>query len=400
MAERTRRGPVAAWWRRRRDPSGRATRNREARQFWARLPGLSFVILLGAVACLFSTFGFLVDVRLLGRQSGAELTVTVALSAVVAILYAWVALRRPKWLPAAVAFHLALTFVVRRAFPDVAAAPDPAALERRLEIDAAGSIVGIVFGYVLFIMFVAREGGRYFRAHEEIRLAREIHGLLVPTVAQRVGTDEFYGLSYPSGEVGGDLVDVVASPGGGWLAYVADVSGHGVQAGVLMGLVKSAARMRLAGATTLTGLLDALNVVLPPLKQPQMFVTVAALQRTGGGLRAALAGHLPILRVPAGGGPVEEIHVPQIPLGVLDGHRFTDTSVEAGPGDLFLVLTDGLTEVFDDRDEELGLDGVKRVLAEGAEAPLPNLAERLVSAARAHGTQLDDQTLLLLRLHA
>jgi serine phosphatase RsbU (regulator of sigma subunit) len=45
----------------------------------------------------------------------------------------------------------------------------------------------------------------------------------------------------PSGEVGGDLVDVFQTDRG-WIAYIADVSGHGVAPGVVMGMVKSAAR--------------------------------------------------------------------------------------------------------------------------------------------------------------
>jgi serine phosphatase RsbU (regulator of sigma subunit) len=49
----------------------------------------------------------------------------------------------------------------------------------------------------------------------------------------------------PSSEVGGDLIDVAGSEEN-WVAYLADVSGHGVAPGVVMGMVKSAARMLLS----------------------------------------------------------------------------------------------------------------------------------------------------------
>jgi serine phosphatase RsbU (regulator of sigma subunit) len=53
--------------------------------------------------------------------------------------------------------------------------------------------------------------------------------------------------SLPSGEVGGDLIDVFQN-NRGWIAYIADVSGHGVAPGVVMGMVKSAGRMQLSSA--------------------------------------------------------------------------------------------------------------------------------------------------------
>jgi len=65
---------------------------------------------------------------------------------------------------------------------------------------------------------------------------------------------------------------------------VADVSGHGVPAGVLMSMVKSAARMRLACREHQSELLDDLNGVLKPLLAPKMFVTVAYASWNGGPL--------------------------------------------------------------------------------------------------------------------
>ena len=65
------------------------------------------------------------------------------------------------------------------------------------------------------------------RVSTEIALARDIHRLLVPPVARRIGPFEFCGISIASGDVGGDLIDLVEA-NGHWIGYVADVSGHGV----------------------------------------------------------------------------------------------------------------------------------------------------------------------------
>ena len=60
-------------------------------------------------------------------------------------------------------------------------------------------------------------------------------------------------------------------------------------------------------------------------------------------------------------------------------------------------MTDGLTEVFDRRDQEFGLEGLKSLLAAERDTPLERIADHVVTRVRAHGPQMDDQTLLLIR---
>jgi serine phosphatase RsbU (regulator of sigma subunit) len=82
---------------------------------------------------------------------------------------------------------------------------------------------------------------------------------------------------------------------------------------------------------------------------------------------------------------------------MFDDYRFTSATLTCDRGDLLALITDGLTEVFDARDEQLGIDPVKAILASAASRPLAEVAEAIVAAARAHGAQIDDQTLLLIR---
>ena len=144
--------------------------------------------------------------------------------------------------------------------------------------------------------------------------------MLVPAVNTRIGSMEFLGWSIASGDVGGDLVDVVGDSDG-WLGYVADVSGHGVGSGVVMGMFKSALRMRLRVGGSTASLLDDVHAVLMPLKPPRTFVTVACV-RGGPGetVECAVAGHHPILRVR--NGCVEEVTTPQMAVGMFEGTSF------------------------------------------------------------------------------
>jgi serine phosphatase RsbU (regulator of sigma subunit) len=236
------------------------------------------------------------------------------------------------------------------------------------------------------------------RAHTEIALASEIHRLLVPAIDRRIGRFAFRAISLRSGEVGGDLADVVKTKAG-WTAYVADVSGHGVDAGLLMGMVKSAARIQLLSPRPFDQLLTHLNVALFDLKRADMFVTCAGLQCDGASeLEFSVAGHLPILRYSAATSTLEELSIPQVPLAMFEDRVFSAARIAYAAGDLFVILTDGLTEVFDRKDREFGLDRVKTLISENATVPLDRLQDALLAAVRGHGPQIDDQTLLFIRV--
>src|SRR5262249_40998618 len=78
-----------------------------------------------------------------------------------------------------------------------------------LRVDGVGVILLLIVSYVSFLAFINGTTMSYLRAQTEIDLAHEIHQVLVPAIAARVGDCEFVGFSAASGEVGGDLVDVV-----------------------------------------------------------------------------------------------------------------------------------------------------------------------------------------------
>ena len=186
-------------------------------------------------------------------------------------------------------------------------------------MDSAGAMALVISGYMLFLLFFRWEGKRFFSAHTEIALATEIHRALVPELSFQTSAFQFFGASFPSGAVGGDLVDVVVRHDT-WLGYVADVSGHGVHAGVLMSMVKSAVRMRLACEGHQSELLDDRNSVPKPLLAPNMFVTFAYASWHGDPeLAFAPAGYVPLLHYRASTGELEELMAADLPLGLVAG---------------------------------------------------------------------------------
>ena len=115
------------------------------------------------------------------------------------------------------------------------------------------------------------------RMQTELFLAHGIQATLVPTVSFQNANFEVYGKSIPSTEMGGDLIDVIES-NGGLLAYIADVSGHGLAAGQLMGMLKTAMRLAVQFRQPPVALLESTDRVLPGLKKPDMYATLTLLQ--------------------------------------------------------------------------------------------------------------------------
>jgi serine phosphatase RsbU (regulator of sigma subunit) len=210
---------------------------------------------------------------------------------------------------------------------------------------------------------------------------------------------ELRGASFAAYEVGGDLVDAVVTEGR-LTAYVLDVSGHGVSAGTLMAAMKSAARMRLLKPASGAALLTDMNRVLYAIRRSNMFATAACLVLDGPTIRYTLAGHLPVLHWHAQSGEVSRLSHGHIALGILPDETFSEAAVAVAAQDVLAVVTDGLTEVVDKEDRELGLEGLEAVLRAEAREPLDRVFDRMVERSRAHGPQNDDQTLLLIRILA
>ncbi len=269
--------------------------------------------------------------------------------------------------------------------------------ETRLDVLGTVRIVISLVAYTSFIAVLRLEGERSFGAHTEIRLAREIHASLVPLTRGRAGDLEWYGVSHPSGEVGGDLVDVVSDRPSAWTACVADVSGHGVAAGVLMGMFKTALRSAYRVSAEPSRVLSEVNDVIGPLKQSNMFVTAAMLGWSEPNtLSFVLAGHPSLVHVDGATGRARWIGESQVAIGFKDDVDYRSDTIEVAAGDLVAVVTDGLIEVFDRRQHELGADGLLRIV-EGAarQSRLSEAADEIFAGCAKYGAQTDDQSLLL-----
>ena len=373
--------------------------------FWSSSSrGSSLLFLLG-VFLIFGCMAVIGDVTSLGTKSPLLLSVGVFATGAFSVAYAAAgfALRRRFWKAFIPLFLLEVLVMglIAHWLPDP---PQPTSLsaeavvrlKQRLNWDGIGIIAAIILGYACFVVVTVTQAKRYFRVRAEIDLAMEIHRVLVPAIEKKLRQYEFYGRSSPSGDVGGDLIDLAGSEGD-WVAYLADVSGHGVAPGVVMGMVKSAARMLLSSGADSAQLMPRLNEVLYPLKKPEMFATFCFVARNGDGLRIGLAGHPAILHFSGRTGEVAQLECQNLPLAILPDAEFVATEISAEPGDILALYSDGMLETENAAGEEFGSPHLIAELRKHAKEPLAAICAAIQESVLRHGKQVDDQSLLLMR---
>ncbi len=364
--------------------------------FWKMTPVSSRLIFFFAVFSLFACVGFLYLLLQPRYLTTWRIVVSVVVMGVLSAGCAAAGVARNYRLIAVVSACESIFFFAMEYTYHASALLDPNSPARtQIIVLSLGAIASVISGYTLFVTFLAQQGSRLFRAQTEIALASEIHRTLVPQIHQTLGCYELFGASVPSGEIGGDLVDVTGDANS-WTAYVADVSGHGVSAGLLMAMFKTAVRTR-ALDTKPDLLLQEVHRALYPLKTNNMFVTAGFLGCAGDQLTLSLAGHPALLRYCKRSGTVEEHPTLDLPLGILPEQAFSTQSLACDSGDVLLLLTDGLTEVFDKHGKEMGVEPIKAELARSAALPLGDLFTQLRQVALGAGHQDDDQTMLLVR---
>jgi hypothetical protein len=360
-----------------------------------------------AVFFLFSVIGYFNDLLEMGKMPYAEVLVVAVFSGLNAVLWIVVLARGPAlffYLLIVGQFFLGpvINWIVNHLqavfhFPGVAS-------ETGVRFSATAILISSILSYTGFVSFIRLLGIETGRIRAELEMAHGIQKTLVPPISLRTALFEIYGLSQPSEKVGGDLVDAVILPNGDVIAYLADIAGHGLPAGILMGMLKTAARTALLDATTghpsesLPALLEKLNRVLPDVKEPQMYATLTAFRlNADGSAWYAMAASPPVLHWSPHRGDLCLVQEEQYPLGLLPVSGFTGDAIELRPGDLLVVATDGVLEVSDTKDEEFGAERLEQTIEANAQRPLQELTEAILEKARAFGKQTDDQTLLVIR---
>ncbi len=239
------------------------------------------------------------------------------------------------------------------------------------------------------------------KMEREIEIAASIQRAILPTTLPAVNGILIAAGNRPTKQVGGDFFDVYPLLDGRVAFCVADVSGKGIPAALLVSTVHACIHLLVeAGASDLTGLVARINHHLARFSATRKFVTlfVAVFDPADRSLTYVNAGHNPgiwisdagVTLLPSGG----------VPIGMFETAKQIETRVVLAPGDLVVLYSDGITEAGDAKDEEFGMERLTDLLVAGRALPPNVLKDRIFAAVESFTrgvAQYDDQTVLVAR---
>jgi sigma-B regulation protein RsbU (phosphoserine phosphatase) len=237
------------------------------------------------------------------------------------------------------------------------------------------------------------------RVRKELELARQIQLSLLPPAA---GPDSpVRGLNIPAREVSGDFFDYCEVAGARIYFSLADVSGKGMNAALLMAKTTSLLRCLAKTAHGPAELLAKVNAEICETSSLGMFVTIVAgyIYPLTGIVELSNAGHQPPVFWRSDGS-YTELMATAPPIGILPDVQFETTRVEMNTGSLY-IFTDGVTEAQTPDGSDLGVAGLCDIIhSKSGVAPIGRL-EAIVEAIYAQDRKVhDDLTLLMIETKA
>ncbi len=208
----------------------------------------------------------------------------------------------------------------------------------------------------------------YEIVERELKVVADIQRSLLPQVLPKIPTLELAAYYRTSRWAGGDYYDFFPLPDGRWGILIADVSGHGTPAAVMMAITHSLAHSLPGPADPPAALLGHVNRQLShrytDVQRGVRHGVLRRLRPDDRTLTYSSAGHNPPRLKRCGDGSVnslEEIGGP--PLGLFDELEYEQTTLAFKPGDILAFYTDGITEAMDAKNVQFGVHAARRGLA-------------------------------------
>ena len=246
------------------------------------------------------------------------------------------------------------------------------------------------------------------RLDHDLEIARDIQRILLPAEAPAINGFEISGINVPARQVSGDYFDYIHVDDERLGVAIADVSGKGVPASLIMAICRSVLRSEAARNPSPANVLQKVNRQLYPDIKEDMFISMAYLildhGNNGNGVTLARAGHDAPLLYKRQSQSVTPIKPPGMVVGIDSGNVFDritgDFAVPLERDDCLVLYTDGVTEALDAEGNEFGLErtiqSVRASATDGAQAIVKQVINDVRNFTGSH-PQNDDITLIAIR---
>ncbi len=260
--------------------------------------------------------------------------------------------------------------------------------------------------FALYNEVIYLEAGEKKRLDHDLEIAREIQSILLPSSPPKVEGYELSGVNIPAKQVSGDYYDYIRVDEHRWGVAIADVSGKGVPASLIMAMCRSVIRSEAVGRLSAADVLCRVNQQLYPDIKEDMFISMAyvILDVQTNRVTLARAGHDAPLWYRAADRSVEKVTPKGMALGIDSGEVFNrvcaDFTFELAHDDCLLLYTDGATEALDDEGLEFGIPRLVQGLQASAVQGAASIIKRLTGDVKSfvgNYPQHDDITLIGIR---
>jgi sigma-B regulation protein RsbU (phosphoserine phosphatase) len=260
--------------------------------------------------------------------------------------------------------------------------------------------LGAQAGVALHRATLLEEYAEKQRLARDLDIARSIQQAYLPKANPQVPGWDIAGWNRSADETGGDCYDFIALPDGRLGLFLADATGHGIGAALVIAQCRSLLRALLSVSNDLRAVAARVNDLLEADISEGRFVTafIGVLDPAAGTIEYVSAGQAPLLLIDSA--RAENRDATGLPLGVMPQATFEVERVTLRPGALFVLLTDGFYEAAAPSGELFAVERVCDFVQARAAAPLERLIADLHEAIThytAHGPQADDLTAVLVR---
>lgn len=236
----------------------------------------------------------------------------------------------------------------------------------------------------------------------DLQIARRVQEALVPPSTFRTSRVEIRSAYIPSEVLSGDFYDYFVHEQLMYL-FVADVSGHGLPAAILVSLLKSYIHTESSPHRSLAEFMTRLNDFLFSVSLPTQFATAQLFRiNEKGQLTYSNAAHPPFLLHRQSTGQTTEYELPSNLLGAMPRMPFEEHALDVSPGDTLFVYTDGLTDRANANGDFYSIDRIAAVLNAASGAPLDTVYEAIYDDIRKFSATeefKDDIAFVVTRFH-
>jgi phosphoserine phosphatase RsbU/P len=247
----------------------------------------------------------------------------------------------------------------------------------------------------------ARDRVEARRLEKELAIARDIQRSFLPAQAPRIPGFDLAGTSISHDQVGGDYYDFIAVSETRLGLAVADVSGKGIPAALLMAGFRMSLLAEIRNEFAIRAVMRKVNRLLHESTDRGKFVTAfyGVLDWRNGVVIFSNAGHNPPLLLRADGS-LDELSEGGVALGVLEDTHYEERPVAIAPGDVIVLYTDGVSEAENEHGEQFGVERLERIVRENPTHTARELMQDVVAAVLDWAGEKglgDDLTLMIVR---